>query len=101
MAHLVAGKQVELLSDEQVAALLVKHLPAEAPRLLPPEILAATRAQGLLRALPSQAAVPARSAALVGSESALVAESSWMGLLGVATLAIGGTLFYHWWMTHP
>lgn len=93
LAHLVAGKQVELLSDEQVAMLVTRHLPREAPSLLPAAVHAAevraaeVAAQAAAsRAAASQAAAPAASS---GSSLAASAHSMITSPVAAAPLHAG------------
>ena len=92
LAHLVAGKQIELLSDSQVAALVAKHLPQEAPRLLPAEAMAAVR----VAAAPAEVALVATTSG-AGRALAVTEASSWAGPIGVVVALAGAAALYYWW----
>ena len=97
LAHLIAGKQVELLSDEQVAALIVRHLPQEAQTLLP--------ASALSVAMRSAAALPALGAIAAPTGTAAQAAAGlgevwWTGPWGIVGIAASAALIWWLWSAH-
>jgi hypothetical protein len=88
LAHLLAGKKLELLSDRQVSMLVARHLPQEASRLIPAPMLASLPAQ----ATAVRSGVPA------------VAEAAGMGLYDVfglsGMIAIGAVLAWSLYLGH-
>ncbi|MBI1208011.1 MAG: hypothetical protein GC191_12075 [Azospirillum sp.] len=104
LAHLVAGKKVELLSDEQVAMLLVKHVPEEAAGHLPASVLAGlpseipgiSAAEAVALAARQPPAVSPQSPATgawPAVEAIGLSEVAWYGGIGLAAAAVAGGLY--------
>jgi hypothetical protein len=82
LAHLVAGKKVELLTDRQVSMLVARHLPEEASRLIP---------EPMLSSLPPQAAA-VRSGIPAAAEAAGMGLYDVLGLSGI--ILVGGLVIW-------
>lgn len=101
LAHLVAGKQVELLSDQQVTTLILRHLPHEAPALLPASALPATfRAPATALAATAATAIPGNAARAATAAAAGVSEFWWTGPWGIGAIAATAALIWWVWPGH-